>query len=146
MVSFFDDYGIYENPDFFLHNPDRKFINGFVATNRHLTLRFNDLSELSFDIYQYLDRDGKAIEQPAYSKIETRRLVRVENIGWFRIADVSENEGESGAYKTVRAESHQSIFKDVGFVAEDRIYKFYNSEDPHDERYDAIRRSSEGST
>ena len=72
-----------------------------------------------------------------YNLIESKRLIFIEKIGWFQIVDVSETtEGDSSS-KDVTAQSHQYSFKDRGFVTEERLYMFYNPNDPLDEKYDS---------
>ena len=52
MISNFNYYRQIENPDMYLCNPDKRFISAVNATNRHLVLRFNDLSDLTFTVYK----------------------------------------------------------------------------------------------
>lgn len=131
MISSYDYYKQIESPNMYLCNPDRRFICALNGDNRHLVLRFNDLSELTFTVPKLKDTETY------YNLIESKRLVFIEKIGWFQIVDVSEKtEGESST-KDVTAQSHQYSFKDRGFVTEERLYMFYNPNDPLDEKYDS---------
>lgn len=134
----FDYYRRLEDVQFYLCNPDMTEIGCIVATNRNVTLRFNDLSECTFEAQKYsLDSYGNEVEFPYYDRIETKRLVKIDRIGWFQIVEVTENEDGYDSYKSVRMESHQTILKDRGFVSEERVYKFYDPEDPTDSKYDS---------
>lgn len=126
-----------EDPGFYLCNPDMKPISALAARNRALTLRFNDLSSLDFEVPKYgANANGVKIELPYYDQLEARRLVEVDNIGWFQITQVQESESGVDAYKKIKAESHQASFKEKGFTVEERLYKFYDAIDPLDEHYD----------
>lgn len=137
MNVLFDYYRNMEDPVFYLCNPDMKPISAITARNRALTLRFNDLSSLDFEVPKYgVNAQGIKIELPYYDMLEARRLVEVDNIGWFQITQVQESESGVDAYKKIKAESHQSSFKEKGFTVEERLYKFYDALDPLDEHYD----------
>lgn len=131
MISSYDYYKQIESPNMYLCNPDRRFICALNGDNRHLVLRFNDLSELTFTVPKLKETETY------YNLIESKRLIFIEKIGWFQIVDVSETtEGDSSS-KDVTAQSHQYSFKDRGFVTEERLYMFYNPNDPLDEKYDS---------
>lgn len=133
----FDYYKNLEEPTFYLCNPDMRPISAITARNRNITLRFNDLSELTFEVPKIgTDAKGNSIEFPYYSRIETRRLIYIEGIGWFQIVIANEIDDGEYSYKNVRAESHQAAFKELGFYKEGRLYKFYDERDPYDENYD----------
>lgn len=129
MQCSFDYYKHIESPNMYLCNPDRSIIGFVGAQNRHAVLRFNDLSELTFTI------DSNEESKDVYDKIETKRLIFVENIGWFQIVDVAENVSGETKNKSVTAESHQTQLKTRGFVSEERVYMFYNPNDPNDANY-----------
>ena len=131
MISSFDYYKQIENPDMYLGNPDQKLIGALNGQNRHIILRFNDLSELTFSVPKVSNRESD------YDMVATKRLVFVDKIGWFKISSVVEETEGDIIEKKVTAESHQAIFKDRGFASEERVYMFYNPNDPLDERYDA---------
>ena len=137
----FDHYKNLEKPDFYLCNPDGTELYSLPAVNRFVTLRFNDLSELSFDVYStYTTSDGKTERLEAYDYVVGKRLVYATNIGWFQITGVPEVcMGPKGIYKSVSAESLQVVFKTKGVYTDERIYCFYNPQDPYDSRYDSNR-------
>ena len=131
MISKFDYYRQIENPNMYLCNPDKRFISAVNAENRHLVLRFNDLSELTFTVHKNICKEED------YNRFATKRLIFLDNIGWFQIREASETVRGDEAYKEIVAESHQTVFKDRGFVLEDRVYMFFNPKDPYDDNYDA---------
>lgn len=138
MKLSFDYYKNLESVDFYLCNPDGKELFPVVATNRNLTLRFNDLSELTFDVGDKLvSSDGTVLYNEAYDYIQTKRLIYATNIGWFQIANVTENNDGIATLKSVRCESLQAVFKNRGFISEERVYCFYNPNDPYDDEYDS---------
>ncbi len=136
MISSFDYYKQIESPDMFLCNPDRRLICALTAENRHLLLRFNDLSELSFTVPEL----GGAEDN--YALIESKRLLFVEKIGWFQIENVEEKIIGDQHTKEVKAYSHQYSLKNRGFVSEERVYMFYNPYDPLDEKYDSSNKAA----
>lgn len=142
MRFFFDYYKNLERIDLYLCNPDEKELFVIPGKERIFTLRFNDISEFSFKVDdKFTDRNGNSVPLEVYEYIRTKRLVYVTNIGWFKIVQVDETDDGITKQKNVVAESYQSVFKDRGFLSEERVYCFYNSVDPYDDRYTA---SNEG--
>lgn len=136
----FDYYHNLEVPDMYLCTPAGEEMYVIPGVNRKVTLRFNDLSELSFDVYSTItDSAGKVSKLEAYDYIVSKRLIYVTNIGWFQISGVTENDDGKRKQKSVSAESLQAALKNRGFYAEERVYCFYNPNDPHDDKYDGSR-------
>lgn len=131
MISSFDYYKKIESPNMYLCNPDRKPICALNGENRHLVLRFNDLSELTFTVPKIAGMED------SYALVESKRLIFVEKIGWFQIEDASEKIAGDNCVKEVTAKSHQYALKNRGFITESRMYMFYNPNDPLDEKYDS---------
>lgn len=126
------------NPSLYLCNPNQTELCEIIPETASITLRLNDISELTLTVNKYVSgyNQDKQI-QPCFDLLESKRLIKVECIGWFEIKNVSDNDGESGAVKTITAQSHQCTLRDKGFYAYDSVYKFYNSEDPYDDLFDA---------
>lgn len=138
MELTFDYYKNAQDPEIYLCNPDKSILGALYAKNKNFVLRFNSISDFTFEVPKYItSTDGTTIEHPYYKLVETKRLIKVEKIGWFRIIQSVENESAAGISKSITAESHQAVFKDMGFVEENRLYKFYDATDEKDERYDA---------
>ena len=138
MEFLFDHYKKIKDPILYLHNPDMKPISAIKARNRNFVLRFNDLSELTFEAPKYeKSKDGTMFELPYYSRLATKRLIKIDEIGWFQITQAVENEDGLTAYMSITAQSHQCAFKEKGFFCEGRLYKFYDESDPYDANYDS---------
>lgn len=136
MEMSFDYYKNLENVDLFLCNPDGSQLFTVPGKNRNLTLRFNDISELTFDIdEQIVLSDGTIISVDAYDYIRTKRLIYATKIGWFQISNVSENDDGTTRSKSVKTDSLQVVFKNRGVLTEERVYCFYNKDDPSDDLY-----------
>jgi len=120
-----------------------KPISAIKARNRNFVLRFNDLSELTFEAPKYeKSKDGTMFELPYYSRLATKRLIKIDEIGWFQITQAVENEDGLTAYMSITAQSHQCAFKEKGFFCEGRLYKFYDESDPYDVNYDSDKEDS----
>ncbi|MBO5873602.1 MAG: hypothetical protein J6Q35_01055 [Rikenellaceae bacterium] len=135
----FNYYHKLDDVEFYLCNPDGRELFPIVAKDRTVTLRFNDLSVIEFTLPAKLEKsDGTVIEKVEYyDYVETMRLIFATKIGWFKIVNVTENDDGITKSKSVTAESLQTTFKDRGFLSEERVYKFYNPDDPTDSTYDA---------
>ena len=143
MKLTFDYYHNLEQVDLFLCNPDGRELFPLPGKSRNLTLRFNDLSELTFEVDSKITlSNNTVVDLEAYDYIQTKRLVYATNIGWFQISGVDEHDNGVVKYKTVKAESYQSVLKNKGFISEERVYCFYNPNDPHDDRYDSTKEDS----
>lgn len=136
MELTFDYYKNAQDAEIYLCNPDKSLLGALYAKNKNVILRFNNISELTFEVPKYVSNSaGEMIEHPYYERVATKRLVKVDKIGWFRIIQAVETENSTGVVKSVTAESHQAVFKDMGFVEENRLYKFYDATDIYDEKY-----------
>lgn len=143
MKLTFDYYHNLEKVDLYLCNPDGRELFPLPGKSRNLTLRFNDLSELTFEVDSKVTlSNGTVVDLDAYDYIQTKRLVYATNIGWFQISGVDEHDNGIVKYKSVTAESYQSVLKNKGFISEERVYCFYNPNDPHDDRYDSTKDDS----
>ena len=83
MIYNFDYYKQLVSPNMYLCNPNLTPICALNGQNRELTLRFNDLSELTFRVYKSDTTDEKD-----FNLIATKRLIFIEKIGWFEITNV----------------------------------------------------------
>ena len=134
----FDYYHNLEQVELRLCNPDGRELYPLPGRNRHLTLRFNDLSELTFDVDSKMTlSNGEIVNLEAYDYVQTKRLVFVTDVGWFQISGVKENDNGVEKTKSVTAESLQAVLKNKGFLSEERVYCFFNPNDPTDSYYDA---------
>ena len=139
----FDYYHNLEQVELYLCNPDGKELFPITGRDRRLTMRFNDLSELTFCVDSRATlSDGTVVDLEAYDYIQTKRLVYATNIGWFQISGVYEHDDGVSKYKSVNTESLQAVFKNKGFYSEERVYCFYNPNDPLDDNYNASQKDA----
>lgn len=131
MLNSFDYYRKIENPNMYLCSPDQKVLCAINGQDRHVVLRFDDLSDFSFNLLKTEENSD------AYNLIETKRLIFVDDIGWFQITGVEEKVEGNKCSKKVNTQSHQVALKTRGFVSEERVYMFYNPNDPTDAMYDS---------
>jgi len=135
----YDYFQNVEAVELFLCNPTYETVGAILAKDREVTLRFNDLSELSFTAIrntELQDEDGHPLHDRSYELIQKNRLVYATNIGWFVIDTVSENVEGDYMTKSVSCKSLQCAIGNRGVVCEERVYKFYNPDDPTDKYYD----------
>lgn len=130
MISNFNYYRQVESPTMYLCNPDGRFLYALEASDRNLSLRFNDLSELSFTV------NSAHIDKVAYGLVERRRLIFVDNIGWFQIGSVTEDTTGDVSTKNVTAYSAQIVLQECNLITEDRVYTLINTNDLEDGQYD----------
>ena len=130
MISNFNYYRQVESPTMYLCNPDGRFLYTIEASNRILTLRFNDLSEITFTV------NSAHIDKIAYGLIKRRRLIFLDNIGWFQIGAVTEDTSGDVSTKNVTAYSSQIVLQERNLMTEDRVYTFINTNDLEDDQYD----------
>lgn len=122
--------------DILLCNPNLSELCTIIPSQANVTLRLNDLSDLSIEVPKYISGNNtKKKIQKCYDLIETKRLVYVAKIGWFEIVSVKETISNAGFVKSITAQSHQSILKNKGFYTENRVYRFYNPLDKFDDNY-----------
>lgn len=115
MLVSFDSLNRFETPTFALCNPgsyisDGKLTNvvGMLAntSDEELVLNFGSLSELNFRITSVGDgSDEWEYLNDMYLGIQNRRLIFVENIGYFAISSVHETNDGAVKYKDVDAKS-----------------------------------------
>ena len=120
MDSYFDKFDQAELPTLTLCNPNKEeicslggaYLGG--AYNIKATMRFNALSELSFSFPSSIDAGVTPI--PQYDYIKNKRLVKVENYGYFIIDTCEEDEDGKVPIKLVTAKSleEELVFKNTG--------------------------------
>jgi hypothetical protein len=131
----FDIYGKHEIPTYTLCNPDYTQLYNMTVHNTVNNVRFNDVSETSFDVYaSYVNDVGITIAYPYYDYVEVRRLVLVDGIGYYIIQDVEETDDGITRYKTVSAKSlqYEAAYKNVTFF--EGTYKLYDSVSNYDDK------------
>ena len=139
----FNHYNQLEDPGVYLCNPDCTVLSAITANDRKLSLRFNDLSGFSFTVsaggYAYNDviKEYTPSVPAWYNYLETKRIIFVEDVGYFQITNVSETDDGAGKHKEVTCESLETMLKNKGFVTENRPYVMFNDADKQDVYYDS---------
>lgn len=140
MVIKFDSLYNYETPKLILCNPGCvKLSNGALsnvvgvindATAEELVLNFNEVSEVNFRINK-IQRDSDCDEyvSKTYYDIQNRRLIYVEDIGFFVITNVNESTEFEMSYKDVTAQSCEFEIqqKNIPYI-ENGTYLLYTNE------------------
>lgn len=134
MIANFDFYNRFEQPVISLCSPDDKFL-GFVDNIKNLTIspEFNAVSEMTCDVYKYSDNH---VELEIYDDIKVKRQFFVEDIGFFIITEVAENDGTEGVYKSVTLYSceHELSYKKLTYFKTAKetygTYKFWDNDNP----------------
>jgi len=118
----FDFFDLAEIPNFTLCNPNKEELYSLGGiSERKYSPRYNAISELSFRADEYVNETL----MPYYAYITNRRLVYVDNIGYFMITSVTENNDGIVKYKEVGCQSLEvelSSKKLTGFVSGNGIY------------------------
>lgn len=126
MIAKFDYYNRFEQPIISLRNPNDEFI-GFIQNVKNLNINpeFNTVSEMTCDIYKY-GNDNTLLN--IYDDIKVKRQLFVENIGYFIITQITENDSKEGIYKSLTLYSceHELSYKKLTYF--NGTYKFWNTE------------------
>jgi hypothetical protein len=123
MNILFDKYNLYEIPGFFLCNPDFQELYSLgCIKNRKYKPRFNAISELSFTAPYMVN--GEVMDY--YDSIEYRRLVYLEDIGYFMITQVDENNDGIIREKEVTCQSLEVEFSTKRLVSYSGTKQFYS--------------------
>ena len=126
MIQLFDAFDKAEMPYVVLCNPNREelyTISGVIYKTL-LTKRFNSLSEFTFVIPSTTDNGETLVE--SYESILAKRLILIENEGYFIIDSVDEDTSGQFHVKTVKCKSQEAEMLNKRFVAFNGTYKFYN--------------------
>lgn len=123
MFQSFNYFGEHEEYNIKLCNPNKEEICLLnFAYNKELSLRFNEMSEFSMTIPYYYDNNTFEY----YDMIQSKRLILIENIGYFLITTVAENDDGIKKEKVITSYSLETelAFKKINLF--DGTYKFYD--------------------
>lgn len=139
MVVRYDKLNRYEQPTIHLCNPGSIYNDGNLTnsigalsyvTDLEVVFNFNEMSEANFRIHlapQDTNEKTEAISN-MYKMVQNRRLLFLEDIGYFVITSVKEDIGDSGRYKDVTANSIEEEINNTGVPYIDGgTYRFYVS-------------------
>lgn len=137
MKFSYDDYQNINEAVIYLYNPDQTFLGALNYFDGNVTLRYSDLSDLSFSVpSRVVNALGEEIDTPLFDAVEVKRLVNIPEIGWFQITQVEDVDDGITHTKNVTTQSIQCTLKERGLFVEERVYYFYQEADPLDEEYD----------
>jgi hypothetical protein len=121
-ITNFDYFNLAEIPTFILCNPNKEKIYSLGGiSERKYSPRYNALSELSFRADKYIN----GVPMEYYDYITNRRLVYLEDIGYFMITEATESNDGIVKYKEVVCQSLEvelSSRKLTGFVSGSGIW------------------------
>lgn len=140
MIVRYDGLNRFEVPKFTLCNPGSTYSNGVPSRQvgilsdteaEEIVFNFNATSELSLRLNRVTreDPEENAYTHRIYKAVQNRRLIFVDNIGYFVITDVKDNFDGFVAYKDVTAQSVDvEIQQKMVPYIENGTYKFVTDE------------------
>ena len=90
MIAKFDDFNRLEQPSLVLTNPEEipiSFIDEHYIKNFIFKPKFNDISEITFDVYEHFE-DGQIFK--GYKNLIQRMRITIEGYGSWIISNVIE--------------------------------------------------------
>lgn len=132
MVVNFDRFSRFEKPNFYVCNPGCVYEDGVLSNtvgildmthDEQLVFNFGSTSQLDFRVYQH-DKEGFPKQ---FASLKNRRLIFLDDIGFFVISEVEESTSVEGRYKDITAVSCEAELqgKNIPYI-EDGTYKFYD--------------------
>ena len=102
----YDAYQNLEAPDLYLANGNREYLSSGALTvfNLNTELYFNQMSSVTFTVYNKVN----GVENEDYDNILEGNSVHVNNIGWFQISSIKEDNTGSNKQKNVTALSFEN--------------------------------------
>lgn len=130
MVINFDIFDNFEKPSITLCNPNKKEIAsmGAVAFDIQMTLRYNSMSEISMTIPIQTKKGSKV---GFYNEVKSKRLISVDNFGYFLITTVNKVGNGIREVKEITAYSLEAElnYKKINLFS--GTYKFYDPISPN---------------
>jgi len=130
MIKTFDYFGNPELPYFILCNPDKTELYSLgLMYDTKLNMRYNAIGDFSFTFPKSIDGGEKILD--VYSQIKNKKLILVENYGYYVIDDVQENLDGSQPIKKVTCKSleYELVSKRVSaFGGTVKLYDVLNPE------------------
>ena len=136
MIVRYSSLNRFEQPKLTLCNPGSVYNDGLLTKvvgilvdtdSEEIVFNFNATSELNFRIYRVIreSQDDNAHTYNLYRAVQNRRLIYIEDVGYFMITNIEDGFDGYSHYKDVVAKSVdiEIAMKMVPFVA-DGTYKF----------------------
>lgn len=136
MIVKFNSLDKTETPVLTLCNPGSVYRNGYLSNvvgiltdceAEEIIFNFNAVSELNFRINK-IERENSEENnsiKKLYDSVKNRRLIFIDNIGYFSITNIEENYQDGITYKDVKAQSVEVELqqKQIPYI-EDGTYRF----------------------
>jgi hypothetical protein len=121
MEQKFDIFNQVDKPVVMLCTPNLIKVHAIdnLIFETKVILRYNAISEFSFSIPESID--GNATTLFVYDLIKTKKYLHIENIGYFIIQDVDENDEGLVKIKEVKCESLESELKNKQMIDFKRV-------------------------
>ena len=128
MIAKFDDFNRLEQPSLVLTNPEEipiSFIDEHYIKNFIFKPKFNDISEITFDIYEHF-KNGQIFK--GYKNLIQRMRITVEGYGSWIISNVTEAKSnvDDVNHKSVTLKSTEYEIQDIQIPYIDGTYKLYD--------------------
>lgn len=136
MVVRFDSLNRFEMPKLYLCSPGSKYTNGVISgvagiltdtQDEEMVLNFNAVSELNFRLNRvhWDDPDENEFAYNLFRTLQNRRMIYVDDIGFFIVVNVKDGYDGEHQYKDVQAQSCEIEIqnKKVPFI-DDGTYQF----------------------
>lgn len=128
MIANFDDFNRLKQPSLILTNPEEipiSYIDEAYIKNFIFKPKFNDISEITFDIYEH-SFNGEIFE--GYKKLIQRMRITVEGYGSWIISEVVEKKSNVGDanYKSITLKSTEYEIQNIQIPYIDGTYKLYD--------------------
>jgi hypothetical protein len=128
MYQAFDHFGLFDKPALVLCNPDRSMLYALEnITNVSVKIRYNNLSEVTFEAAKTVND----IEMEYYSLLEYKRIIYIENVGYFLITGIDDNDSGAKRIKTITAQSLEVELSYKRINAFTGTFQFYNYISPN---------------
>lgn len=129
----FDKYDRIETPTLVLKHMDGRVISTIGAYHSlSATFRYNDVSEISFEVPAKIEIEGKLVDNPYYDEVLGMRLVNVEPFGDFILSNPQVSNDGLKESKACKAYSLEYAFNKKQINIPTGTYNFYNPADNAD--------------
>ena len=128
MIAKFDDFNRLEQPSLVLTNPEEipiSFIDEHYIKNFIFKPKFNDISEITFDIYEHFE-NGQIFK--GYKNLIQRMRITVGGYGSWIISNIIETKSnvDDVNHKSVTLKSTEYEIQDIQIPYIDGTYKLYD--------------------
>ena len=126
MIVNYDLFDKQEMPYILLTNPDKTELYSLsgVIYKTKLIKRFNGLSEFEFTVPSTIDNGITWVE--CYESVQAKRLISIQNEGYFIIDNVEETSDGQNHIKVVKSKSLEAEMLSKRFNSFDGTFKFYD--------------------